>query len=147
MCCHLKYYFVINVFRSKRVTWTNLGLFAFLKGNKFQLPPWSLLTIGIMKWSWEIFLTQFAPVLLGPYITKIYPLSTSCCTLNRAGWCHLDLPLRIFTWLPLIRSASVTCLVRQLLVLAVTLALLSASFPWCAVFWCFTMIEVINSIT
>ena len=47
-----------------------------------------------------------------------------------------------FTWVLLMRTASLTSLIRHSLVLAVTLASYLASSPWCNSVWCLAMKDV-----
>ena len=138
---------------------SNIGRFIGILENKFRLPPWSLLTIITVKsmnnnytsvpksnshinvHKKQLSLPQYCLYWGHMSQNSLHPLSTSCCTLNRPGWCHSDLEFKMGTWLLLIRTASLTCLVRQSLVLAVTLALNMGSSPPCLLFWCFSIKE------
>ena len=130
--------------------------------NKFRLPPWSLLikltitlgNISIHQYQQEIIVhilftiskkLRSLPqhiVLYWGHSLYPHPLSISLWIRNKAGWYHSVFPLRICTSLLLIRTASLTCLVKQSLVFATTSALYLAISPWWAAAWCLTMKDV-----
>ena len=101
--------------------------------NKFRLPPWSLLTTftkETMTWKYTSL-----PIVnnighiksqINNFTPKFTPVNYSTCLV-----------------LLLISTASLRRLVRQSLVLAVTLALYLSSSPWCALSWCFSINEVL----
>ena len=78
-------------------------------------------------------------------VGSVYPpplkFLAASLSLHSAGWCHFfyDFELRTVSGLLLIWTPSLTCLVRQCLKDAVTLAEQSASTPWCFSTLCFFM--------
>ena len=78
-----------------------------------------------------------------PTHAVLQPLKISFWILYNAGWCHSVLLFMIGTGHLLIRTASLTCLVRQSLDLPVTLAVKLPATPWCSFLWCFNMNELL----
>ena len=75
---------------------------------------------------------------LSGHLYHYYSLITSLCTLYNEGWCHSDLVFIAFLHF-LMRTPSLTCLVRQSLFVCVTLASKLLFSPlWCSSM-CFLM--------
>ena len=87
-------------------------------------------------WAWWTHTYQF-------YFCHTHPLYNSLCICHNAGWCHSVLLFNTGILHLLIKTASLTCLVRQSLELPVTLAVYSPATPWCFLLWCFIMNDLL----